>query len=215
MATTSQGPAFEDLTARARIRDAALGHFAEYGFARATIRGIAQSAGVSLGLVRHHFGSKEALRQACDEYVMEATRQYNQQSLAGGPPDEAAFAAASRSAMHPLFRYVARALIDGSVTAANMFDEMVGMTEQWLVRRDQDRGEPPLADARSRAALITAMAVGIPLLHEHLSRALATDIFGPEGDRRVALGLLDIYSHSLISAEYAAASQAAFDKPHP
>ena len=55
----------EDLTARARIRDAALLHFGEQGFDRATIREIARTAGVSSGLVRHHFGSKQALREAC------------------------------------------------------------------------------------------------------------------------------------------------------
>ena len=47
----------EDLTARARIRDAALALFAERGTDGATIRDIAKAAGVSGGLVRHHFGS--------------------------------------------------------------------------------------------------------------------------------------------------------------
>ena len=73
--------AFEDLTARARIREAALVHFAEDGYERATIRGIAQTAGVSPGLLRHHYGSKDALRAACDEYVFEALRQLNAQLL--------------------------------------------------------------------------------------------------------------------------------------
>ena len=41
-------PAIEDLTARARIRQAALTHFAEHGYDRATIRGIAASAGVEI-----------------------------------------------------------------------------------------------------------------------------------------------------------------------
>ena len=53
-----------DLTARARIRDAAIRHFADEGYERTTIRGIAVTAGVSPGLLRHHFGSKEELRRA-------------------------------------------------------------------------------------------------------------------------------------------------------
>ena len=40
-------PAPDDLTARARIRQAALSQFAEHGFERTTIRGIAAEAGVS------------------------------------------------------------------------------------------------------------------------------------------------------------------------
>src|SRR5882762_2638903 len=64
----------EDLTARARIRDVALRHFAERGVDGTTIRGIAADAGVSAGLVQHHFGSKEELRAACDAYVMNTIR---------------------------------------------------------------------------------------------------------------------------------------------
>jgi AcrR family transcriptional regulator len=73
--------AFEDLTARARIREAALKHFAEEGYERATIRGIAQTAGVSPGLLRHHYGSKDALRKACDDYVFEMLHRLNAQIL--------------------------------------------------------------------------------------------------------------------------------------
>jgi AcrR family transcriptional regulator len=59
---------------RARIRDAALKQFAALGFKGATIRQIAQEAGVSPGRVQHHFPSKQALRQECDEYVLRFMR---------------------------------------------------------------------------------------------------------------------------------------------
>ena len=72
------------------------------------------------------------------------------------------------------------------------------MTEQWLVRSDEVRVDAPTTDRRIRAALVTAMKIGIPLLHEHVSRALGVDIFEQEGERLVALALLDIYSHALI-----------------
>ena len=61
-----------DLTARARIRDAAIECFAEEGFG-AGFRAIAARAGVSPGLITHHFGSKTALRATCDAEVL---RQY-------------------------------------------------------------------------------------------------------------------------------------------
>ena len=85
------------------------------------------------------------------------------------------------------------------------------MTEQWLTRADASRSDPPTVDRRMRAAVVTAMATGIPLLHDHVSRAIGTDIFEPEGDRLVALALLDIYSHELIDARTAAAASAGFD----
>ncbi len=200
----------EDLTARARIRQAALKHFAEQGYERATIRGIAQTAGVSPGLLRHHFGSKEALRKACDDYVFEALRQINAQLL-----DDPSHAAEVRRPAKPFERYLARALVDGSPTAAAIFDEMVTMTEQWLARADEGRSGPPAVDRRARAAVVTAMAAGIPLLHDHVSRAMGTDMFSPDGDRLIALALLDIYSHQLLSVDLAASAGAGFaPSPH-
>ena len=198
--TTSQ----PDLTARARIRDAAIKHFADEGYERTTIRGIARTAGVSPGLLRHHFGSKEELRRACDEHIAEPLRRINAQYL-----DDLGGAAADRRQLQPFERYVVRALAENSPSAAPIFDEMVTMTEHWLKRADESRRDRPAVDRRIRAALISAMASGIPLLHEQLSRTVGADIFGPAGGRLVALGLLDIYSHPLISAEDAAAGQAA------
>jgi AcrR family transcriptional regulator len=209
----STEPSFEDLTARARIRDAALKHFAEHGFARATIRGIARTAGVSSGLVRHHFGSKEGLRQACDEYVLGALRRVNEQVMDDDQVANPVVASAARRAVTPLQTYVARALVDGSATASALFDETVTMTARWFSHADESRTEPPATDERTRAALIIAMKLGIPLLHEHVSRILGVDMFSPEGDRRIVLALLDIYSHPLISPELAASAGAGFDKP--
>src|SRR5215472_6237242 len=61
-----------DLTARAQIRNAAIAVFAEEGF-DASFRTIAKRAGVSPGLITHHFGSKDGLRAECDAEVL---RQY-------------------------------------------------------------------------------------------------------------------------------------------
>ncbi|MDN5559804.1 MAG: TetR/AcrR family transcriptional regulator, partial [Ruaniaceae bacterium] len=46
-----------DLTAAARIRDAAIDVFGRRGFEAASIREIAREAGVSPALVMHHYGS--------------------------------------------------------------------------------------------------------------------------------------------------------------
>jgi AcrR family transcriptional regulator len=198
--------AFEDLTARARIREAALKHFADEGYERATIRAIAQTAGVSPGLLRHHYGSKEALRTACDEHVFEMLRRVNADLL-----DDPGSSARSQQISKRFGRYVARSLVDGSASAGPIFDEMVTLTEQWLARADESRSDPPAIGRRIRAALVTAMAIGIPLLHEHVSRALGTDMFAPEGDRLVARGLLDIYSHKLLDEDTASAAEKEFN----
>ena len=201
--------ALEDLTARARIREAALEHFARDGYDRATIRAIAKTAGVSPGLLRHHYGSKEALREACDHYVFEMLHRANAQVL-----EDPGATAQTQQASKEFGRYVARSLADGSPTVGPIFDEIVTMTEQWLARADDSRRDTPAVDRRIRAALVTAMKIGIPLLHEHVSRALGTDMFGPEGDRLITLALLDIYSHALIDDDVATSAAAGYGEPH-
>lgn len=205
--------AFEDLTARARIRQAALAQFAEHGFERTTIRGIAAAADVSPGLVRHHFGSKQALREAVDVYVLQEIRRLNDEIMEGGERGNLGPSAVSRQAIRPFQGYLVRALMDGSDTIAVLFDQMVDLTEQWIVRADEKRADPPFIDRRTRAAVFNAMALGVPLLHEHLSRVLGVDTFSPEGDRRVALALLDLHSHALVSPELAASARAGLDDP--
>jgi AcrR family transcriptional regulator len=101
MTVASPGPDPADLTARARIREAALLHFGEHGFERATIRGIAETAGVSSGLVRHHFGSKQALREACDAHLVAVVRRLNDQVRADLAPDDVNYVATARAAMGP------------------------------------------------------------------------------------------------------------------
>ncbi|MGW3567073.1 TetR/AcrR family transcriptional regulator [Streptomyces sp. NPDC000941] len=201
-------PESEDLTARARIRDAALKHFTDSGFAKATIREIARTAGVSPGLVRHHFGSKEDLRDACDAYVLQALHRFNDQALEreqqpGGVEHEVA----DRHTLDPFQRYLLNALWDDSSVAAPMFDEMVKMVDRWLARADAERPDEPRADRTTRAALMVAQSLGIATFHEHISRTMGMDIFSAEGDRTIALALLDIYSHPLVSPEYAASAQ--------
>ena len=201
---------FEDLTARARIREAALEHFARDGYDRATVRAIARTAGVSPGLLRHHYGSKEALREACDRHVFEMLHRVNARLL-----EDPRAAAQAQQVSRPFGWYVARALADGSPTAGPIFDELVTMTEAWLVRADRARTDAPTVDRRVRAALVTAMKLGVPLLHDHVSRALGTDMFGAEGDRLVALAMLDIYAHALIDEDAAASAAAGYEERPP
>jgi AcrR family transcriptional regulator len=61
----------EDLTATARIRNAALAGFAHNGVAATSIRDVARAANVSPGLVQHHYKTKAALHSAVTDYVIE------------------------------------------------------------------------------------------------------------------------------------------------
>ncbi|MET0434632.1 MAG: helix-turn-helix domain-containing protein, partial [Cellulomonas sp.] len=71
----------DDLTARARIRDAALRLFADRGIEGVSVRDIAAAAGVSAGLIRHHFGSKDGLRDACDSHAIDSLMRIKEEAI--------------------------------------------------------------------------------------------------------------------------------------
>lgn len=60
-----------DLTAKARIRNAALALYADYGEDATSMRAIAEVAGVTVGLVVHHFRTKDGLRDAVEQHIVD------------------------------------------------------------------------------------------------------------------------------------------------
>jgi AcrR family transcriptional regulator len=204
---TYRNAAHEDLTARARIRDAALTMFAERGTDGATIRDIALAAGVSAGLVRHHFGSKEALREACDTHAIDRLLAIKEGAVDGDFSD-LSFLAGPQPEFLQLYRYFARALLDGSAAAAAMFDRMVEETEKWL-----DRHRPGITgDPRGYAAMLVAQQLGVLGMHEHLSRTLGTDTLGADGQLRMGRVAVDLHSTTLLTADQATQAHRALDQ---
>lgn len=201
-------PTMEDLTARARIRDAALRLFAERGIDGATIRDIAKAAGVSAGLVRHHFGSKEDLRDACDSYALDQVMSIKTQATREGFGANPAFLPGVHPTLLLMMRYFARSMVDGSPASARLFDRMVVVTEQWL----KDNHPGLTKDPRALAAVIVAMQTGQLAMHQHLSRAMGTDVFTPPGHFRLGMALVDVYSHPLLDPELAAQAHVAYER---
>ncbi|HEY3904198.1 MAG TPA: helix-turn-helix domain-containing protein, partial [Streptosporangiaceae bacterium] len=119
----------DDRTLRAVIRDEALRLFAEHGPGAVSVRQIAAAAGVSPGLIVHHFGSKDGLREAVDQYVL-AVFDRMLSDMSSGRPD--LFDAASSGsvaeailahlpASSPLPGYLRRLLIDNSDASRELF----------------------------------------------------------------------------------------------
>jgi AcrR family transcriptional regulator len=201
-------PAFEDLTARARIRNAALRLFAERGVENSTIREIARAAGVSGGLVRHHFGSKDDLRAACDSYALSQMMRIKEQAVLEGQIAGPGFMSTAQPAMLLLLKYFARCMVDGSPSADSMFDEMVELCEDWLAEHHLGQ----MKDPQAYAALLVAMELGVLAMREQLSRALGSDIFTPEGHLRWLRAKVDFYSRPLLSVELADQAHATLDQ---
>jgi TetR/AcrR family transcriptional regulator, regulator of cefoperazone and chloramphenicol sensitivity len=190
-----------DLTARARIRDAAITLFAERGIAGATIRDIAQAAGVSSGLLRHHFGSKEGLREACDEWalgrVSELQLKFAETQMVGAlPPD-----------VMGLQRYLVRSLMDGSPTGMAMFAQSVERGELWLEKAGIESADP-----RAFVAVVAALKMGMFLMHEQLTSVLGEDVTVMPGWLRMVRASVEIFRQPLLTPEQADQAMKALDR---
>jgi AcrR family transcriptional regulator len=188
-----------DLTARARIRDAALELFGADGADGVSVRAVASTAGVSPALVLHHFGSKEGLRRACDAYVVGAIR--------GAGPDvlsDTSGLATLLEAATPVRRYLARALLDRSADAAALFDEIVALTETWLGEGAQAGWAHPSQDPPARAAVYVSWLLAPLVLESHLARALdVDDLHGMDATMRYSRAAVEMFTRGVFADERA------------
>ncbi|MCO1658859.1 TetR/AcrR family transcriptional regulator [Pseudonocardia humida] len=197
--------AIDDQTARARIRDVALALLAEHGVAATSIRGVADAAGVSTGLVQHHFGSKAGLVQACDDFAIGAVLDQARRAAAGDA-QQPGFTAQMYPASEASVRYLARALVDGSPAAAELFDSGAELAEKWLSSLCPDRFPAGSGRVRNAAAVMGAMHLGTLVLHTHLSRRAGADVLDREHTTLVSAGIFDVYG---AMAEFLATPDAA------
>ncbi|GAA1094621.1 MULTISPECIES: TetR/AcrR family transcriptional regulator [Mycobacteriales] len=128
-----------DLTARARIRNAALDLYAASGEDKVSMRAVAAEAGVAVGLVQHHFKTKEGLRQAVDQLIVD----YHALAIADAAPDggSAAQVAAARDLAvsrmlqsHPsVVNYMRRVLLDPSAPPDGLLARLTDLSRQQVI----------------------------------------------------------------------------------
>jgi AcrR family transcriptional regulator len=208
------GPADQDRTARARIRDAAIHRFADAGVDGTSIRSVAAEAGVSPALVIHHFGSKDALRGACDEHVAAMIREQKRAALRSGAAMDPLGALRSYRSGPPLLRYLARTLVDGSPRVAQLVDELVedavAYTEEGVAAGTLTPSEQP----RARTTVLTIWSLGALVLHEHLQRLLGADLTGDPADLGpYAVPAAELLTHGLLHEDVYAQVRDAFGSP--
>lgn len=128
-----------DLTAKARIRNAALDLYARDGEDRVSMRAIAAVVGVTVGLVQHHFTSKDGIRDAIEQLVID----YYAMAIAQVPTDgtPAQIASARDEAVrqmleqHPeVLNYVRRALQDPGGPRGRLLERLTELTRDEIVK---------------------------------------------------------------------------------
>jgi len=152
----------EDRTARARIRDAAVRRFGIDGFG-ASVRAVAADAGVSPGLVIHHFGSKEGLRAVCDEHVLRVIREAETEAFTGSAPMDLVAQLAGMDAYAPLVGYLVQALLAGGELAATLLTRVTTDAEDYLAEAVAAGRMKPSRAPAARAAFLVDVGIGAML----------------------------------------------------
>ncbi|MDT0301281.1 TetR/AcrR family transcriptional regulator [Streptomonospora wellingtoniae] len=169
----------DDLTARARIRDAAVSLFAERGMRGTSMKQVAADAGVSQALVSHHFGSKEGLRTACDEYVAAIIEEGKRAAFSKGPRINVLDALREQSDSRPLMRYLARMLIEGSEHADALVDGIVAATSASMEEAERTGIFKPSDRPRDLTTVLVLWSLGLLVLHDQAERLLDMSLDGP------------------------------------
>lgn len=191
MALTDDRPT-EDLNTRARIREAAMAEFGDKGYQGATMKSIATRAGVSVGLVQHHFGTKDGLRAACDERVLDLIRMKISMLEEGTLTDPRSLAALLGMAPR-VQHYMGRALVEDSPGMVEMVDEVMDLTERFLVDFLPERFSRGSTRTRDAAAVMTAVNTSTMVMQNHVARRIGVEPFTEEGLTQIGRATLDVW----------------------
>ncbi|MBV5246982.1 MULTISPECIES: TetR/AcrR family transcriptional regulator [Mycolicibacterium] len=188
----------DDLTAAARIRDAAVELFGAEGFA-VSVRTIAAAAGVSPGLVIHHFGSKDQLHKACDAYVAETVRAAKSESIQTSDPATWLAQMAEIEEYAPLMAYLVRSLQAGGELGKMLWRTMTNDVEQYLEDGVRAGTVKPSADPRARAFFLSMASGGGFLLYLQLHESTDIRVVLRDYSEAMVLPALELYTHGLLT----------------
>lgn len=175
----------DDLTAKARIREAALELFGRDGVGGTSMRSIAARAGVSPSLVVHHYGSKEALHRAVDEAVVEAFGTALGSVDLDAPVDEigrqleASISGLIGGDEH-VRRYLARGLVDGDDASHGLVSSLLDLIDEGLRHLDAGGHLSPGLDPTWRTYTVASVILGPIFLAGLIEARTSLDAFAPE-----------------------------------
>jgi AcrR family transcriptional regulator len=189
----------DDRTAIARIRDAAIDQWGQHGF-NVGLRSIAEAAGVSAALVIHHFGSKEGLRKACDDYIIEEIRREDSKALQSTDPATWFSQMAEIESFAPMIAYLLQSMQAGGDLATMMLRRMIDNSVEYMEEGVRAGTIKPSRDAAARAKFLAISGGGSFLLYRQMHdnpddlRAVLRD-YGEE----MVLPALEIYTEGLLA----------------
>jgi AcrR family transcriptional regulator len=189
----------DDLTAAARIRDAAIEQFGEHGFG-VGLRPIAEAAGVSAALVIHHFGSKDGLRKVCDDYVAEEIRTDKSEAMRASDPGTWFAQLAAIESYAPIMAYLVRSMQSGGELGKTLWHRMVDNAQSYLDEGVRAGTLKPSRDPEARAKFLAITGGGGFLVYLQMHDT-PTDLRAVLRDyaRDMVLPSLELYTEGLMA----------------
>jgi AcrR family transcriptional regulator len=196
-----------ELTAEARIRRSALRLFAERGYEASTVRAIAEDAGVSPGLILHHFGSKERLRDAVSDEVVATISHFVDDHMPTDAPISEQFEAPEAS-FRELFTtrpelgaYIRRLFFEGN-EAGTLILRRFMLISRKLSAALEERGwmrEAP--DPEMRDLQLIVLEMGPVLFYPLLAAYFESPPLTEDLHQRWVESEFDLFMHGLFTAE--------------
>jgi AcrR family transcriptional regulator len=190
----------KDLTGRARLRDAAIECFAAQGFDE-SLRAIAARAGVSAGLVRHHFGSKEELRAECDATVLERYRTLKVDSMNVEPGLLFSRFPSSRE-NGIILVYILRSIRDGGSAGRGFIENMIKEALEFTLDAVARGLVVPSRDEEARVRFLINQSMGALIVYFAMRPNTPLDDFQGVIDQYYAdtvLPTLELYTNGVFT----------------
>lgn len=192
----------EAANGRERLIKVAMRMFADKGYDGITVRDISAAADVSVGLINHHFGSKEGLREAVDKYFIE---QFEEVLFEERPkpanPDEGLDVVVEFTEnwidrhiddWDLSKAYMRRALLEGSDWGAGLFERFYQVVRTSMDRMDADGNIRADVDRLWLPLLVLYMELGTLLLEPYVDRVLGKSGFERQLWRRRHRAYIDL-----------------------
>ena len=171
-----------------------------YGDFLDAILPVAEAAGVSAALVIHHFGSKDGLRKACDDYVAEEIRSDKSEAMRSADPGTWFAAMAEIEEYASMMAYLVRSMQTGGELAKTLWRNMIDNAESYL---DEGVSTGILKASRDPAARARYLAItgGGGLLLYIQMHETPTDLRAVLRDyaRDMVLPALELYTDGLMT----------------
>ena len=163
-----------------------------------TVREIAAAAGVSPGLVIHHYGSKDGLKDAVDRravaFFEEMIGEFGRLGEEGGGASLVELFADRLESEPAMVDYIRRLLLDGGEAADGLFAKLLDATEAGMRALTAAGVVRPAPDERIRTAFLLANDLSLVLLRRQIARSVGFDPLTREGLGPWSAAVLDVYT---------------------